>query len=239
MKKLILTTLVALLTFAGAMAQRPVTFRVEAAPLLNYGKMDLKNLDKVAQLLTDKKNRATAGYRVAVGADINLPGITYLNTGLTFALKGQSVSYGSADKDVLKVTNRVHYLQIPVNFGVKLGVSNALAVGFQAGPYFAVALAGKSTNTSNTPIIKEITSAKESFDIFKEGVLGLNKGSRFDVGIGVQSMLYFGRYYGTFGADLGLLNTIKQDTQNQTTTADKANAVLRNASYFLGVGITF
>lgn len=129
----------------------------------------------------------------------------------------------------------MHYLQIPVNVGYRLSLSPSLSLGLQTGPYFAVALGG----TQSTGV--KAADAVQSFNVFKEGILGLGKVNRFDIGWSAAAMAYFSNFYGTVGADFGFLNVAQTDAKG--TVEEVANKVkglsFKNSTVYVGLGYCF
>ena len=231
MKKLFLSLALMLVAATAAMAQS-FDLRIEAAPLFNVSKTTGTGISDLWA------SRTSVGYRAAVGVDINLSKGLYLNTGLTATMKGNILEGAVSGKEG-QVTNQIHYLQIPINVGYKYMLTRTMGVGVQAGPYFSYALGGKTKGG--------LAGAKESYDIFKAGILGLQP-RRFDMGIGIQAQGYMMGFYLMAGADLGLINTL----QNKEASADgtikgwidsmiqsATNAKMNNTAFYVGVGYTF
>lgn len=175
MKKLLVSLAVALFCTATASAQM-FNLRVEAGPVFSFSSL-VEHGTKVLSAGTK------VGYHAGAFADISLTKGLYASTGLSFEMKG-SRDHSYLDGKTLKVNKEalneitMHYLQIPVNVGYRLSLTPSIRFAVQTGPYFAVALGGTQKTKS------KITGAVKSFNIFKEGVFGLDKANRFDVGWG-------------------------------------------------------
>lgn len=190
------------------------------------------NVPSIKDVSIDEINnqKVLIGYRAAATVDVNLLDFIYVNSGLSFVQRGSAYKDGESNK----IRNKMHYLQIPVNVGFKFMLSPNVGAAIQAGPYFGMALAGKSTKTG-------IEGAKETFDIFKEGVAGLknSEASRFDVGLGAQAILSLGSIYGAIGADFGLLNTLKGQIGSGSGLGQNIEGVVRNTAFHVGLGVSF
>ena len=151
-------------------------------------------------------------------------------------MKG-SKDHSYLDGKTLKVSKEalneitMHYLQVPINVGYGLSLTPSIRFAVQTGPYFAVALGGTQKTKSR------ITEAVKSFNIFKEGVFGLDKPNRFDLGWGASAMLYLGSIYGTVGADFGFLNVAQTDPSGIAN--EPKGLSLKNSTVHIGLGYCF
>lgn len=233
MKKLLISLAAALICTATASAQQ-LTLRVEAGPAFSFSSLSTHGVNILS-------GGTKIGYHVGAMADVNLYKGLYASAGLFFEMKGAKGKLKDDDSLIGKIGSKInkeaqneitmHYLQIPVNVGYKLSLTPSLQVGVQTGPYFAVALGG----TQNTGI--KTADAVTSINIFKEGILGLGKANRFDVGWGASAMLYFGNIYGTVGADFGFLNVAQTDAKS--IASQLKDLSLKNSTAYIGLGYCF
>ena len=233
MKKLLLSLAAALICTATASAQM-FNLRVEAGPAFSFSSL----AEHGAKVLSAGTK---VGYHVGAFADISLTKGLYVSTGLSFEMKGSKGKI-KEDSSLLgklgSIVNKnaqneitMHYLQIPVNLGYRLSLTPSIRFALQTGPYFAVALGG----TQNTGI--KAADAIKSFNIFKDGVFGLSKANRFDVGWGASAMLYLSNIYGTIGADFGFLNVVQTDASG---IADQLKDLsFKNSTVHIGLGYCF
>ncbi|WP_314812534.1 porin family protein [Porphyromonas endodontalis] len=219
---------VALICTATASAQM-FNLRVEAGPVFSFSSL--------AEHGTKVHSAGTkVGYHVGALADISLTKGLYASTGLSFEMKG-SKDHSYLDGKTLKVSKEalneitMHYLQVPINVGYGLSLTPSIRFAVQTGPYFAVALGGTQKTKSR------ITEAVKSFNIFKEGVFGLDKPNRFDLGWGASAMLYLGSIYGTVGADFGFLNVAQTDPSGIAN--EPKGLSLKNSTVHIGLGYCF
>ena len=114
-----------------------------------------------------------------------------------------------------KVGDRVatlNYLSVPVNLGLRAGLGNVVAISVEAGPSFSY---GISSESSFNDVLKNLEN--EGF-------------RRFETGVNASVALSLSSFYVRLGSDIGLTNIYKK----------KANAEsLKNASFYLGVGLRF
>lgn len=228
MKKLLVSLAVALICTATASAQM-FNLRVEAGPAFSFSSLTTHGVNILS-------GGTKIGYHVGAFADISLSKGLYASTGLSFEMKG-SRDHSYLDGKTLKVNKEalneitMHYLQIPINVGYRLSLTPSIRFALQTGPYFAVALGG----TQNTGL--KAADTVKSFDIFKEGVFGLGKANRFDVGWGASAMLYLSNIYGTIGADFGFLNVAQTDAPGIAN--ELKGLSLKNSTIHIGLGYCF
>lgn len=225
MKKLFASLSILLLAILPGKAQ-VVNFRVEAGAAFNLGKM------AIAGYKLDNKTRT--GYHFGAYVDLPVYNNLYVGSGLTFAMKGTSFTE-ETDKDVEQSNITLHYLQIPVNLGYKFQVSPQVALALQTGPYFAVALGG----TAKTGL----KGAKESYNLFKDGVTNLAKPNRFDMGWGLDVRAMYSRYYLFAGADFGFLEVFKDNSNDSNSgiggIVNSLKPSFKNTLIHVGLGVSF
>ena len=218
----LLLSLVALCALGGtAQAQMPLRIYVDAAPLFNLS--HAKTLQDVSE------NKLFVGYRLGAGVDVNVGKMMYIGSGLTFAMKGNQYSFLSEE---IKVYS--HYMQIPVNVGVRLNVTPRIGCSIEAGPYFAYAL---GATVSQGKILDDI---QKTYNVYKDGILGMDgaKLKRYDIGLGAKAKVTFGSWYGMLGADLGFVDELKLE-KNDPKLEKLGQKAMRNTSFYLGAGFTF
>ena len=218
----LLLSLVALCALGGtAQAQMPLRIYVDAAPLFNLS--HAKTLQDVSE------NKLFVGYRLGAGVDVNVGKMMYIGSGLTFAMRGNQYSFLSEE---IKVYS--HYMQIPVNVGVRLNVTPRIGCSIEAGPYFAYAL---GATVSQGKILDDI---QKTYNVYKDGILGMDgaKLKRYDIGLGAKAKVTFGSWYGMLGADLGFVDELKLE-KNDPKLEKFGQKAMRNTSFYLGAGFTF
>lgn len=203
MKKMILAATVLLATIGFASAQSRPALRLDA----NFVGSNL--MQKAANTSVD--NKMMVGLRVGAAAEFALSNDGfYLAPGLVYTMRG-------AKAELSETTTRLHYLQIPVNAGMRFSFADNMAISLEAGPYFAYGVAGK--------VKAKVVDVTVSVDAF-----GDNGYNRFDLGLGLSAALSYDRYYVQIGYEHGLLNMLK-DAPDKTS--------LRNHDFFVGLGVRF
>lgn len=114
-----------------------------------------------------------------------------------------------------KVGDRVatlNYLSVPVNLGLRAGLGNVVAISVEAGPSFSY---GISSESSFHDVLKNLEN--EGF-------------RRFETGVNASVALSLSSFYVRLGSDIGLTNIYKKKVNAES---------LKNASFYLGVGLRF
>lgn len=224
-KRLVSFLMVFCLMGGVAMKAQKLTPRIDASIGFSNGDFKVKQFKSF-------NGKTIMGYRISATLDVPLVSMLYLNSGLVFHSKGTESDIAvSSNSDISSIKTRVHYLEIPVQLGVRLNLPFNLFCQLQAGPYFSYAMSG-------TASVKDL-GVKHSYDLYKRHTgdfLNL-KGKRFDTGIGVSAILGKGRFYALLGADFGLVNTI--DDAVSKFKSDNLDMTMKNASFHFGLGCRF
>ncbi|WP_297727191.1 outer membrane beta-barrel protein [uncultured Porphyromonas sp.] len=223
----LLLSLVALCALGGtAQAQMPLRIYVDAAPLFNLSQA--KTIQDISE------NKVFVGYRLGAGLDVNVGKMMYIGTGLSLAMKGNQYTVLDLMGKSGDVKIYSHYMQIPINVGVRLNVTPRIGCSIEAGPYFAYAL---GATVSQGKLLDEI---KDTYNVYKDGILGMDsaKLKRYDIGLGAKAKVTFGSWYGMLGADLGFVDELKLE-KNDPKLEKLGQKAMRNTSFYLGAGFTF
>ena len=196
MKKLFIAAFALVAGTLAAQAQS-IHPRVEVAG--NFARMQVKGPNGS----TAEGLKVRPGFRASVAAEVDLASGIYLAPGITFRQEGVKSEGESTG---------LNYIAVPVNLGIRVGLTDAIAVSVEAGPTFAYGISSTS-------------SVKDVADAFKSGSL-----KRFDAGINASAALEYSKAYLRVGTDLGMVNTLKEAVQKASS---------KNASFFVGVGYRF
>lgn len=142
------------------------------------------------------------GFNAGLRGEYNFTEDMYLGVGLGYSHKG-------VKEDDLKAS--AGYIEIPVHFGYRMGLTDKISTFGEFGPYFGIGVAGKW-----------------KFDGEKLGdFFGEDEAKRFDMGLGLRAGVEFMQKYQVhIGYDFGLLK-IYEDEKN------------RNGNFTLGVSYMF
>ena len=159
------------------------------------------------------------GFRAGLAVEIGIASGIYIAPGITFRQEGNKQEVTTNQKTET-VANTLNYGSVPVTLGIRIPLSEGLAVSAEFGPTFSY---GVSSSVRTLAGIKGgITAA---YDAFKE-----KQYNRFDMGINASAALEFSKVYVRLGTDLGMVNSFKEAT-------DKLSS--KNTSFFLGLGYRF
>jgi hypothetical protein len=209
MKNLIkLLVVVILLTMStGTFAQSKFRFGAKAG--LNLASMLLKDNDHDFS----KDFKLKMGFNAGGIVEYSFTEKFVLESGLSFSMKGYKF-----DKDSLKYTFNLNYIEMPINAAYKISLGK-FKIAIKAGPYFGYALSGKVKSDDKIFMSPDgdfknelkinIGNDKDKDDI-KPLEIGFNLGAGFEF----NGML--------FGAQYGLcLSNISPDTGNGSKIKNK------------------
>lgn len=210
MKKFLPLVLFALLCSASASAQK---LRWGITGAMNLGDYSMK----VDDISVDPSSRV--GFRAGVRMEMEAPFIYdgfYFDGELALSAKGAKLDF-STDDEVMKVTSRPYYLEIPLHIGYRYMFGQGKVGVFGSfGPYFGVGLFG--TN--------KVTVGDESSkpDVFSSDGL-----KRFDFGLGLRAGVdMFDHYRIYVGYDWGLVDVAKQ-----------SGSRINNRNFYVGAAYMF
>ncbi|TCC98697.1 porin family protein [Pedobacter hiemivivus] len=222
MKKILLSLMIASAGLAVKAQETGIKFGVKAGvtfPTLSYS----------SDLEEGMKNKANTSFYVGGTVDIPVGGMFTIQPGLTFSGKGDkqeaSVSEGG-DSFSAKSSTSLMYIEIPVNAVVSFPVGEG-KVFVGAGPYYGMAISGKSKMESKMTVDGVTVSDEESNDA-DFGKDGDTKRSDFGVNFlgGYQLSNGFNIHAG-YG--LGLSNIAK----------NSGDLKVKNNVLSVGVGFSF
>lgn len=161
--------------------------------------------------------KAKLGYKVGVGTDIPFNEMWSFQTGLNLVSKGVK---GDIEENMDVTVNQL-YLELPLKAAIHLKTANNFDVVFNAGPYLAYGIGGKTK--------AEYSGIEVSFDTFGkttiegEAIEGLR---RFDAGLGLGVAFDFARWFIGLDTQLGMVKLAEGDAP-------------RNMSFFVTAGFKF
>lgn len=171
---------------------------IEAGVNLSNSSWDADPLDK----------KAKVGFQVGITADYAFTEEWHLQSGLSFTTKGAKIEGRIVEDDSMfdgKITVNQSYLQLPVYAAYKLEVVPGTKIVFNAGPYVAYGLGGKTKVNGDVAILDQIATGEGKVDTYgTDGFL-----NRFDFGLGAGVGAEFGNIVATIRYELGLTNVGK------------------------------
>lgn len=165
-------------------------------------------------------NSMKPSLKVGVGVDIPLGGKWLLMPSIEYKQKGYKSCYEDEDtKEEDKIT--LHYFQLPILMGYKIGFNSNAGMTLKFGPYLAYAFKGKEKYEYSYNGKVE----KESFDLFDETDV-----KRFDCGVSLGVDFEYKRFVIGAEADFGCLNIMKDEYDDLK---------MYNAAMYFSVGYKF
>jgi hypothetical protein len=151
--------------------------------------VNLANVSVADDGNVDDANMLTS-FQVGITGDVHLASILYLQPGIFFTGKGSKLEIGRPTENFYaKQTTNPFYIEVPVNFVIKLPFNDESHFFFGAGPYGALGIAGKAKTdrkvlnfTSHTENNIEFSNDDPSTFGEEEGT-GLGVLKRFDYGL--------------------------------------------------------
>ena len=218
---LVLTTAVALSTKAQVYVQ---------------GGLNLANVTKTKDGQTEKNN-ILPSFNVGVLGRLPITTMFSLESGLLLTGRGSKAeTYFNGGNDYVKTKFNPLYIEMPLNAVVKIPLEKESNVFFNAGPYVAVDIGGKSRQESKFgPLMSSSTSnIKFSNDdpfTSEEEDAGYDRLKRFDVGLNLGGGVQFGRIM--LKANYGIGLTKINSTQSNNNADDKNK--YRTLSFSVGI----
>jgi hypothetical protein len=188
--------------------------------------VNLANVSVADDGNVDDANMLTS-FQVGITGDVHLASILYLQPGIFFTGKGSKLEIGRPTENFYaKQTTNPFYIEVPVNFVIKLPFNDESHFFFGAGPYGAIGIAGKAKTdrkvlnfTSHTENNIEFSDDDPSTFGEEEGT-GLGVLKRFDYGlngvVGVEGKsLVLSAGYGLGLAKLQSASNSSSDNNNK------------------------
>ena len=217
---LVLTTAVALSTKAQVYVQ---------------GGLNLANITKTKDGQTEKNN-ILPSFNVGILGRLDLDPMFALESGLLLTGHGSKAETYFTNGDYVKTKFNPFYLQVPLNAVVKIPLEKESNVFFNAGPYVAIGIGGKSTRESKLGPLMSNSSSSIQFsndDPFtsQQEDAGYNKLKRFDFGLNFGGGFQFRHVIlkANYGLGLAKINS----TESNNTANDKNK--YRTLSFSVGI----
>ena len=211
MKKLFFAAVALVATSFAAQAQ--INPRIEVAANI------ARTIAKDASGADAPGLKVLPGFRAGLAAEIGIASGVYIAPGISFRQEGNKQEVPTGQKTET-VSNTLNYISVPVNLGVRVPLTESLAISVEGGPAFSY---GVSSSVRTLAGIQG--GIKAAYDAFKE-----KQYNRFDMSINASAAIEFSKIYVRLGADLGMVNNFKEAT-------DKLSS--KNTSFFLGLGYRF
>ena len=203
------------------------------------GGLNLANITKTNDGQTEKNN-ILPSFNVGILGRLPVADMFSLESGLLLTGRGSKAeTYFNGGNNYIKTKFNPLYLEIPLNAVVKIPLQKESNVFFNAGPYAAIGVGGKSRRDSYIAGIStsETTSIQFSNDdpfTSQQEDAAYNKLKRFDVGLNFGGGFQFGSIIlkANYGLGLAKINS----TQSNNNENDKNK--YRTLSFSVGIPLS-
>ena len=200
------------------------------------GGLNLANITKTSDGQTSDNN-ILPSFNVGLLGRFGLSSTFDLESGLLLTGHGSKAeTYFNGGNDYVKSRFNPFYIQVPLNAVVKIPLEKETNVFFNAGPYVAVGIAGKSTQESKFgPLMSSSTetikfSNDDPFTSQQEDA-GYDKLKRFDYGLNFGGGIEFSHVILKVNYGLGLAKINSTESNNNYNDKNK----YRTLSFSVGI----
>lgn len=212
------------------------TIVISKAQVYIQGGLNLANITNTNDGQTEKNNMLPT-FNVGILGRFGLSSTVDLESGLLLTGQGSKAeTYFNGGADYIKSKFNPLYLQVPLNLVVKIPLDKTSGVFFNAGPYAAIGIGGKSKTDSKFGPLTASSSNSIKFsndDPFtsSQDDASYNKLKRFDFGINLGGGFEFEHLIlkANYGLGLAKINS----TESNNTVNDKNK--YRTFSFSVGI----
>lgn len=200
------------------------------------GGLNLANITKNNDGQTEKNN-ILPSFNVGILGRLPLADVFSLESGLLLTGRGSKAeTYFNGGADYVKSKFHPLYLEVPLNAVVKIPMDKTSSVFFNAGPYVAMGIAGKSRQESkfgplSTSSTKDIEFSNDDPFTSEEEDAGYNKLKRFDFGLNFGGGFQFQHLILKVNYGLGLAKINSTESNNNADDKNK----YRTLSFSVGI----
>lgn len=223
--------------FLGLVLTTTVALSTKAQVYIQAG-LNLANITKTTDGQTEKNNILPT-FNVGILGRVKLASMFSLESGLLLTGHGSKAETYFTNGNYTKTKFNPIYLQVPLNAVVKIPLQNESNVFFNAGPYVAMGIGGKSTREDRYLGITSNATSSIQFsndDPFtsQQDDAAYNKLKRFDFGLNFGGGFQFQHFIlkANYGLGLAKINS----TQSNNTENDKNK--YRTFSVSVGIPIS-
>jgi hypothetical protein len=224
--------------FLGLLLTATVALSSKAQVYVQGG-LNLANISKTNDGETEKNN-ILPSFNVGVLGRLPLADVFSLESGLLLTGHGSKAeTYFNGGNDYIKSKFNPLYLQVPLNAVVKIPLEKESSIFFNAGPYVAMGIGGKSRQESKFgPLVSSSTKSIEfsNDDPFtsEEEDAGYNKLKRFDYGLNFGGGFQFQHLILKVNYGLGLAKINSTESNNNANDKNK----YRTLSFSVGIPLS-
>ena len=202
------------------------------------GGLNLANITKTNDGQTEKNNLLPT-FNVGILGRLELDPLFNLESGVLFTGRGSKAETYFNNGNYTKTKFNPLYIEVPLNAVVKIPLEKKSNIFFNAGPYIAMGVGGKSTREDRYLGVTSNTSSSIKFsndDPFtsQQDDAAYNKLKRFDYGLNFGGGFQFDHFIikANYGLGLAKINS----TQSNNTANDKNK--YRTLSFSVGIPLS-
>lgn len=224
--------------FLGLVLTAAISLSTKAQVYLQGG-LNLANITKTNDGQTEKNN-ILPSFNVGILGRLPIADMFSIESGLLLTGRGSKAeTYFNGGNDFVKSKFNPFYLEVPLNAVVKIPLEKKSNVFFNAGPYVAIGIGGKSRrDTKFGPLVSSSTSNIEfsNDDPFtsQQEDARYDRLKRFDFGLNFGGGFQFQRVLLKVNYGLGLAKI--NSTQSDNTANDKNK--YRTLSFSVGIPLS-
>jgi len=194
------------------------------------GGLNLANITTTNSGQTEKNNLLTS-FNVGILGRFGLSKEVDLESGLLFTGHGsKAATYFNGGTDYVKATFNPFYIEVPLNLVVKVPLDKTSGLFFNAGPYIAIGVAGKSKTESKFGPLSSSSSESIKFSndnpfTSQQDDAAYNKLKRFDFGINLGAGFEFEHLLLKVNYGMGLAKINSTESNNTVNDKNKYRTV--------------
>lgn len=206
------------------------TIAATAAQTYIQGGLNLANITKTNNGQTEKNSLLTA-FNAGILSRFGLSKTIDLESGLLFTGRGSKAeTYFNNGNDYVKTSFNPYYIEVPLNLVVKAPLDKSTALFFNAGPYIAIGVAGKSKSDSKIGPFTTSSSSSIKFsndDPFtsQQDDAAYDKLKRFDFGVNLGAGIQLEHLLLKINYGFGLAKINSTESNNSTNDKNKYRTV--------------
>ena len=187
-----------------------------------------------------EKNNMLPSFNVGLMGRFGLSSTVDLESGILFTGRGaKAETYFNGGTDYVKSKFSPYYIEVPLNAIVKIPIGRGLSLFFNAGPYAAIGIAGKSGRETKLGPLLSSSSSNIKFsndDPFtsQQDDAAYDKLKRFDFGLNMGGGINFKHVILKANYSLGLTKINSTESNNNINDKNKYRTISFSIGFPLG-----
>jgi Outer membrane protein beta-barrel domain len=200
------------------------------------GGLNLANITRTNDGQTEKNNLLPS-FHAGIMSRFGISSMFDMESGVLLTGRGSKAeTYYNGGNDYVKSKFNPLYIEVPLNAVVKIPMANGAGLFFNAGPYAAIGIAGKSSRETKIGPLLSSSSSNIKFsndDPFtsQQDDAGYDKLKRFDFGLNVGGGVEFKHVLLKVNYGVGLTKINSTESNNEANDKNK----YRTLSFSVGI----